>query len=114
MTSSLLCDPAAMRLWQHFERVRTFRRVFLSSMQHDFIQARNYTKSGDREIKWIVLHTMENPEKPKGASAVAHWFASDAAPKASAHYCVDNAEVWQCVGELDVAWGAPGANRYGI
>lgn len=83
-------------------------------MGYDFIQARNYTKSGNREPNLIVLHTMENPEKPGTALGVAKWFAGPLAPKASAHYCIDNSMIVQCVGELDVAWGAPGANRTGI
>lgn len=83
-------------------------------MPYQFVQARNYTKSGSRDVKWIVIHTMQNPEKPGTALAVAKWFAGPLAPQASTHYCVDNANIVQCVGELDVAWGAPGANRAGI
>jgi len=36
------------------------------------------------------------------------------APQASAHYCVDDQDVIQCVLECDVAWHAPGANSNGI
>lgn len=79
-----------------------------------FIQARNYTKAGRDSVRLIVIHTMENPEKPGTALAVAKWFASPTAPRASAHYCIDNKEYVQCVAELDVAWAAPGANRDGI
>lgn len=79
------------------------------------IQARNYTPCpGGREVRLIVLHTMESSEKPGTARAVAEWFASATAPKASAHYCVDALEIVQCVGELDIAWGAPGGNHQGI
>lgn len=79
-----------------------------------FIQARNYTRASSRAIKWIVLHTMEAPEKPNTARAVARWFAGPNAPRASAHYCVDATEIVQCVKDADVAWHAPGANREGI
>lgn len=81
---------------------------------YDFIQARNYTKAEGRDVKLIVIHTMENPEKPGTAHAVAKWFASSLAPQASAHYCVDSLAIVQCAQEHDVAWGAPNANRSGI
>lgn len=79
-----------------------------------FIQARNYTRVAGRDIRLVVLHTMEAPEKPGTARAVAKWFAGNLAPQASAHYCIDNREVIQCVKEQDVAWGAPSANRTGV
>jgi len=70
-------------------------------------------RNGER-IDWLVVHDMEAPEKPKVARTVALWFASSSAPKASAHYCVDDTETIQCVKENVVAWAAPGANRRGI
>lgn len=79
-----------------------------------FIQARNFTKTGGRSVRLLVMHTMEAPEKPGTALAVAHWFAGPDAPQASAHYCVDDKDVVQCVAEMDVAWAAPGANKDGI
>jgi len=80
----------------------------------DFIQARNYNKASRSDVRLVVVHTMENPEKPGTARQVAKWFASQSAPQASAHYCIDNLEVVQCVKDEDVAWAAPGANRDGI
>jgi N-acetyl-anhydromuramyl-L-alanine amidase AmpD len=79
----------------------------------DFIQARNYTPANRSSLRLIVIHTMESPEKPGTARAVAKWFASPTAPQASAHACVDNAELVLCVKETDVAWAAPHANRDG-
>jgi hypothetical protein len=80
-----------------------------------FVQAQNYTRvSGRRVIRLIVLHSMESPEKPGTARAVAAWFAGSTAPKASAHYCVDGQDVVQCVREQDVAWAAPDANHDGL
>ena len=70
-------------------------------------------RNGQR-IDVVVIHDMEAPEKPHVARAVAKWFAGLDAPRASAHYCVDDGEVIQCVREFMVAWGAPGANRNGI
>ena len=57
---------------------------------------------------------MEAPDKPKTCEAVARWFGSDNAPRASAHYCVGQDAVIQCVRDVDVAWHAPGMNARGI
>lgn len=62
----------------------------------------------------VVMHTMQAPEKPGTARAVANWFAGESAPKASAHFCVDSIETIQCVKEDVVAWAAPGANNNGV
>lgn len=79
-----------------------------------FIQAKHFTPASRTVIDLIVIHTMENQEKPNGARNVASWFASDASPQASAHYCVDDSEIIQCVREKDVAWHAEEANHNGI
>lgn len=79
-----------------------------------FIQAKNYTPIIGRPIDLIVIHTMEAAEKPGTALAVAKWFASPTAPKASAHYCIDRDVTIQCVRDEDIAWAAPGANANGI
>jgi len=80
-----------------------------------FVQARHCgpIRSTDL-VRLIVIHTMEAPEKPTTARAVANWFAGPTAPQASAHYCVDATDTIQCVADDVVAWGAPGANRVGI
>lgn len=81
-----------------------------------FIQARNYTDlhGASRTVKWLVTHDMEHPEVPGAAHSVCQWFAGSTAPQASAHYNIDDAEIWQSVRDNDVAWHAPGANRYGL
>jgi len=78
-----------------------------------FIQAKNYQWAKDRKVRLIVIHTMENAEKPGTAGAVAHWFAGLTAPMASAHVCVDAEEIVECVKPEHVAFGAPNANRNG-
>jgi len=83
-------------------------------LAYPFIQARNYTPARRDAADVIVIHTMEAGEKPGTARAVAAWFAGATAPRASAHFCIDNHEVIQCVDLADVAWHAPGANRVGI
>ncbi len=80
-----------------------------------FIQAKSYTGCGPgRQVDLVVIHTMEAVEKPGTALLVARWFAGATAPKASAHYCVDDQTVIECVHEGDVAWAAPGANSNGV
>lgn len=83
-------------------------------MGYPFIQARNFTPTSGRQIDLVVLHTMEAPETAGRARQVAEWFAGPDAPRASAHYCVDNAETIGCVHDRDVAWGAPHANHNGL
>jgi len=81
-----------------------------------FVQAKNYTPAsrGTKDVRLVVVHTMEAPKSVGRAKQVAQWFAGDAAPNASAHYCIDNREVWQCVREKDLAWHAPGVNTVSI
>lgn len=77
--------------------------------------AKNYTKGPRKnKIRLIVIHSMESQEKPKTAVQVAKWFSNDNAPKASAHYCVDNKEAVRVVDDQDIAWAAPGANSDGL
>jgi N-acetyl-anhydromuramyl-L-alanine amidase AmpD len=88
-------------------------------MKMPFVQAVHFTRvtTLPRAVSLIVLHSMENQEKPNGAENVALWFggrAASPAPKASAHFCVDSDSIVQCVEVDAVAWHAPGANRNGI
>lgn len=78
-----------------------------------FLQAKSFGPPAGRDtMHWIVFHTMEAPEKGETAENVAKFFATQA--PASAHYCIDADSIVQCVNERDVAWHAPGANRFGI
>lgn len=79
-----------------------------------FLQAANYTPVPKRDINLIVIHDMEAPEKGETAEACSLFFHGPNAPLASAHYCVDNNSVVQCVRDHDVAWAAPGANHDGL
>lgn len=56
---------------------------------------------------------MEGPEKGDTAESCARYF-SLASTQASAHLCVDNNSIIQCVKDNDVAWAAPGCNHDGI
>lgn len=80
------------------------------------VKARWFTdvpKSAPRTVRVIVMHTMEAPEKGTTAENVARYFATTNT-KASAHVCVDNDSVIQCVPDSDVAYAAPGCNNDGI
>lgn len=79
-----------------------------------FMQARSYTKANRAlgSIKWIVLHAMQAPEAAGTAEGTARFFATTT--KASAHFCCDNDSTIQSVRLKDVAWGASGANQYGV
>lgn len=80
--------------------------------QIPFIQAVKFTPGRIKPIQLIVLHDMEAPEKGGTARNVAHYFATTA--PASAHFCVDNAEIIQCVHLSDTAWQCKNANANGI
>lgn len=80
-------------------------------------QARHFTAVPDgenRPIDLIVLHSMEAPQKPDTAEAVARWLAGPTSPVASAHVCADQDSAVGCVRDHDVAYGAPGANHNGL
>lgn len=66
-----------------------------------------------RKIQVIVIHSMEAPEKGTTAEACARYFATTDR-KASAHYCIDNNSIVQCMMIKNVAYGAKGFNRAGL
>jgi N-acetyl-anhydromuramyl-L-alanine amidase AmpD len=80
---------------------------------YPFLQASHYTPAGGRAVDLVVIHTMEAPEKRTTAEDVARWFQTTHR-EVSAHYCIDNDSIVQCVREEDVAWCAPGANHNGV
>lgn len=87
---------------------------------YPFKQAKYYTRvtGTPRVLRRIVLHDMEAPEKGETAEAIANYFATvdfaKEGKKPSAHFCIDNNTVVQCVRVEDVANAAPGANNDGI
>ena len=79
-----------------------------------FTKAKHFKKiTGKRAVRLIVIHTMEAPEGHQTAENVARYFAAGTAV-ASAHVCIDNDSIVQCVFDNDVAYAAPGANHDGI
>jgi hypothetical protein len=80
-----------------------------------FVGARWFTPTSGRHRRKIVIHSMEAPEKGETAENVARYFSRlPASRKASAHYCIDNNSVVQCVQTKDVAYAAPGSNHDGV
>jgi hypothetical protein len=78
-----------------------------------FVKAKYFTKASGRKIDLIVIHSMEASEKGATAMNCARYFQTLTTP-ASAHYCISDTVIVQCVLDKDVAYGAPGANRNGL
>ncbi|HSV33746.1 MAG TPA: hypothetical protein VLH87_06445 [Pyrinomonadaceae bacterium] len=51
---------------------------------------------GKRLVRLIVIHSMEAPEKGDTAEEIAKFFQNPPKP-ASAHLCIDNNSIVQCV-----------------
>jgi N-acetyl-anhydromuramyl-L-alanine amidase AmpD len=69
---------------------------------------------GAHKVKAVVIHTAECGETSTSAEGVAEWFANKDTRKASAHYCVDNDSIVQCVLETDTAWHAGSVNGWTV
>lgn len=83
-------------------------------MSYPFVKAKYFHEGGNSAPTRIVIHDMEMPEKPDTAEACAKYFQT-IDREASAHYCVDNNSVVQCVLEADIAFHAPpNTNSIGI
>ena len=65
-----------------------------------------------KQIRLIVIHTMEAPEGPNTAENIAAYFAGGDVV-ASAHACVDQDSLVVCLPPSDTAFAAPGANADG-
>lgn len=79
-----------------------------------FIQAKWHTKLiKHRDVRVIVIHCMEAPEKGQTAENVGLYFKRGES-RASAHVGVDSDSVVQYVRDNDIAWAAPGVNNDGI
>ena len=67
----------------------------------------NYTPMNNKTNLWIVIHYVG---AVSSAKANANYFYKNKV-KASAHYFVDEKEIWQCVENKDGAWHV-GASKY--
>ncbi len=82
-----------------------------------FIEAANWQRDvGPQTKRNIVLHSIECAEASTAAENTAKWFAGrlGVAPRTSAHACVDDDSIVQCVPWERIAWHAPGCNKQGI
>ena len=84
-----------------------------------FVEAKGLSRMGRKEVRVVVIHTMECQELKGRARWCAEWFAGKyaptyPAPQASAHYMVDAEEVVQGVRECDMSWHAGSANPFSI
>ena len=89
------------------------------NLPFSFIEAKGLSRMGRKEVRVVVIHTMECQELKGRARWCAEWFADKYAPKypapqASAHYMVDDLETVQGVRESDMAWHAGSANPFSI
>lgn len=82
-------------------------------LKYKFVQARHYYKGRIKPVQLIVIHSMEAKESTSTAENVANYFATTDV-KASAHFCIDNDSVVQCVATEDTAWHCKNANANGI
>lgn len=79
-----------------------------------FVKAKHFIKiAGKRHVRLIVIHSMEAFERDDTAENVAKFFQNPPKP-ASAHLCIDNNSIVQCVLDNNQAAAAPGANQDGI
>lgn len=80
-------------------------------MQINFKQCNsgNYQDGRSKDIEYIVIHYTSN--KGDTAKNNIDYFAREKNIKASAHYFVDENEVWQSVPDTDTAWHC-GAKTY--
>lgn len=85
----------------------------MSKLSITQMPTKNFTKAASRRIDLVVIHTIEIDERPDSAEACGKYFQTTN-NKVSAHYCVDNNSIVQCVQDKDVAWAAPFANSDGI
>lgn len=68
----------------------------------------NKTVSNSRKIKYIVIHYVGAVSSAK--NNVDYFYSEKRG--ASAHYFVDEKEIWQCVEDKGVAWHVGGAKEY--
>jgi N-acetyl-anhydromuramyl-L-alanine amidase AmpD len=84
-----------------------------------FVEAKWYQRwtgpTKRRPVRVIGIHSMEYTERADAAEIIAHDFATrEEDNKGSAHICVDNNSIVQCVRDNDVAYAIPNVNRDGI
>lgn len=79
------------------------------------VPASSHTPANRRkgDIRVVVIHDMEAPERSNTAENIAAYFAREDV-RASAHINVDNDSAVRSVDDEDIAWAAPGCNHDGL
>lgn len=102
-------------LWEGDVPSRTMR--FPAWPHLPFVEAANWSRQLPAQHKnLIVIHSIECLEAATAAENTAAWFAGKRGtpPRTSAHACIDDDSIVQCVPWDRIAWHAPGANARGI
>lgn len=93
-------------------------RQFKLRLPHAVIEATNWSRDiVPQRKRVIVIHCGEAAERGGTAEGMGNYFRNQKTTdkvRSSAHYCVDNNSIVQCLAPELVAWHAPGANRFGI
>lgn len=96
--------------------VPTMRGLVFSRLP--YVEAAHWQRDvGSVTKDQLIIHCGEAPEKGDTAEAMARFFhnqPADTKHPSSAHACVDDDSIVQCVPWDRIAWHAPGANRNGI
>jgi N-acetyl-anhydromuramyl-L-alanine amidase AmpD len=74
-----------------------------------FVEANSFRQANRTSIDRIVIHTAQIQEHRDSAEDVASFF-SNPSTNVSAHYCIDNNTIVQCVRDEDIAFHAFGDN----
>ena len=73
------------------------------------LTTKNYNQSRNRQIKYIVIHFTAN----NGDTALGNTnYFKNTYRGASAHYFVDEKEIWQCVEDKDKSWHCGTTGKY--
>lgn len=92
-------------VWHKRVIAAVVQKIVRKPVTYPLIPSAHFSKGrGGNKPLWIFIHTMECGESENKAAQVANWFAGKTAPQASAHYCVDDKQIYQCVAESDTAW----------
>lgn len=89
----------------------------MTRCKREFKASRTSGRRFARDIKWIIMHD----EEASTARSAAAWFAVTSppppegrGPSGSAHLCVDDVECYRTLEDMEIPWGAPGANTNGL
>lgn len=74
-----------------------------------YLTQTNYNNASNKQIKWLVIHYTGNTNDTAWGNC--NYFRKEYRG-ASAHYFVDENEVWQCVDDSNIAWHCGAKKTY--